>query len=134
MLMNCSHLVDVAAAQAAVPADKERELAAIGETSFGQINRTVAAALIAGAYAVGYNVSEVDAFNCGEPGPLRALAEARVGDAFIAACAAGQLAVLVELREARAEAVAAYLAAEGENGDGGWHPMWVASKAGRSAL
>ena len=118
MLSNCSWLVDVAAAQCAVPADKERELATIGAANFGQINRTVAAALGAGAVAALTYVSEVDAFNCGEPGPLRALAEVRVGDAFLAACSAGQLAVLMELREARAEAMAAYLAGEGGNGKG----------------
>ena len=76
MLANCYFLVDVEAAQCAVPADRTRELAAIGEANFGQFNRTVAAALAAGATAVETEVAEVDAFNCGEPGALRALAGA----------------------------------------------------------
>ena len=131
MLTNCSHLVDVAAAQCAVPADKERELAAIGPANHGRINHTVAAALVAGATAVRDHVSEVDAFNCGEPGPLRALTADRVPAVFAAACAAGQLAVLVELRRAHNETVTAYLAGEGGRGDGGWYPLWVAALDGR---
>ena len=131
MLANCSELVDVAGGQCAVQADRERELATIGEANFGAMNRTVAAALGAGATAAHLHVSEVDAFNCGEPGPLRVMEEGRVGKAFHAACSAGQMAVLVELREARAEAVAAYLAGVGEDEDGGWLPVWLASLQGR---
>ena len=131
MLQNCSFLVNVATAQCAVPADKERELATIGPANFGQINRTVAAALGAGAVAAMANVYEVDAFNCGERGPLQALAEARVWRAFKVACSAGQLVVLVELWRVQTEAVVAYLAGEGGDGRGGWEPLWTASLNGR---
>ena len=134
MLNACSLLVDVAAAQCAVPADKERELATIGEKNLAQVNRTVAAALAAGSVAALHNVAEVDAFSCGEPGPLRVLASERVFDAFLAACAAGQLAVLVELQQVHSEAVAAYLSGEGGNRQGEWQPMWTASHEGRCAV
>ena len=109
MLRNCGLLVDVEASQCAVAADKERELANIGEENWPTINRTVNAALDAGAMALSAQVWEVDAFNCGEPGPLRTLADEQVGRAFAAASSAGQLAVLIELHRARAVAVAACL-------------------------
>lgn len=111
MLRNCGLLVDVEASQCAVAADKERELANIGEEKeyWPTINRTVSAALDAGAMAVSAQAWEVDAFNCGEPGPLRTLADEQVGRAFAAASSAGQLAVLIELHRTRAEAVAANL-------------------------
>ena len=131
MLANCAHIVDVAAAQCAVPADKARELAAIGAENHAWVNRTGAAALSTGVTAARANVSEVDAFDCGEPGSLRALAVARVAAAFLAACSAGQLVVLVELRRAHGEAVSAYLAGERGGGDGKWNPVWVASLNGR---
>ena len=65
------------------------------------------------------NVSEVDAFSCGEPGGLRELETARVPKAFRVASSAGQLAVLVELRQTHGEAVAAYL-----SGEEGWKSVW----------
>ena len=71
---------------------------------------------------------------------LAANSGARIGlaktvrDAFKVACSAGQLAVLGELREARGKAVAAYLAGKGGDGDGGWEPVWEASKNGRLAV
>ena len=61
MLLNCSHLVDVEAADAAVEADKVRELGRIGEENFGRINQAVATALYAAAVSVRSNVPEVDA-------------------------------------------------------------------------
>ena len=61
MLLNCSHLVDVEAADAAVEADKVRELGRIGEENFGRINQAVATALYAAAVSVCSNVPEVDA-------------------------------------------------------------------------
>jgi len=134
MLTNCSLLVDVAAAQCAVPADKERELAAIGPANFARINRIVAAALQAGAIAVEANIFEVDSFNCGEASKLDFLPSSRVGKAFIVACSAGQLAVLVELRRARPKSVAAYLAGEEGDGKGGWHPVWEASMNGHCGV
>ena len=136
MLDNCSKLVDIEAAEAAVPADKIRELATIGEAQFGHFNRTVAGALAAGATAVRSSVFEVDAFNCGEPGPLRALPTEEVWRAFKVACSAGQLAVLVELRRTHGEAVAAYLAGKGGDaiGEGRWFPLWIASYTGRQAV
>ena len=132
MLLNCAHLVDVEAAQCAVEADRDRELAAIGAANFALFNRTVAGALQAGAAAVNANTAVVDSFACGEPGPLRALPKERVPSAFTAACTAGQLAVLMELRDAHAEAVAAYLAGKGEGGKGAWQPVWTASMNGRN--
>ena len=130
MLHNCSYLVDVAEARAAVQADKDRELARIGSENFAQFNRTVAAALAAGALAVRWNVSEVDAFSCGEPGPLRALAEERVPAVFRAACAAGQLAVMLELWHGRGETVVAYL--QGEKGK--WELVYLAAMNGHVAV
>ena len=131
MLLNCAHLVDVEAAQCAVAADRDRELAAIGASNFALFNRTVASALQAGAAAVNANTAVVDSFACGEPGPLRALPKERVPSAFTAACTAGQLAVLMELRDAHTEAVEAYLAGRGEGGKGAWQPVWTASMNGR---
>ena len=119
MLQNCACLVNIENAEAAVPADKERELMNIGASNFAQFNRTVAAALDAGVDAVAYEVHEVDAFNCGEPQPLRVLDAARVPTAFLTACAAGQLTVLVELRRMHGDAVAAYLAGNTEIGSKG---------------
>ena len=131
MLQNCSELVDVAAAECAVPADKIRELATIGEENFSTLNQTVTAALGSGGVAALANVFEVGAFDCGEAGPLRGLEEARVSVVFIVACSAGQLVVLIELREARRGAVGAYLAGEGMGGRGMWAPVWAASQNGR---
>ena len=130
-LSNCRLLVDVERAQCAVPADKERELATIGPANFKEINRVVGSAVSAGSTVVEMHVSEVDAFNCGEPGPLQVLAKARVWRAFKVACSAGQLAVLKELRRTRTEEVAAYLAGDGGDGDGGWEPVWTAAIDGQ---
>ena len=134
MLENCSVLVDVEAAQCAVPEDKRRELAAIGEANFGRINRTVGAAMAAGAAVAEGEVTEVDAFNCGELEPLRALPAERVCEVFAAACSAGQLAVLVGLRRVHGGVVAAYLAGKGGDGNGGWESVFRASVNGRLAL
>ena len=78
MLMNCSDLVDVETAQAAVPADKVRELAAIGPENFKRINQIVAAAMESGYTALLNEVIEVDLFNVGEPKLLHALSSSRV--------------------------------------------------------
>ena len=139
MLKNCSDVVDVETAQAAVEADKVRELAAIGPENFKQINQAVAAALDAGHSALINEVFEVDAFNVGEPKPLQALPSLRVPDAFASACAAGQLEVIVELWRTHTEAMAAYLAGEGRVGGttektGRWYPVWLASMNGRHAV
>ena len=142
MLRNCAHLVDVEAAQCAVPADKARELATIGPENFAELNRTVQAALISGAFVMsGLEATiEVDAFSCGEPGPLQALAAGQVTDVFMAACSAGQLAVLVELQRAHGEALAACLSSELVD-IGGPAPipsaflaLYAASQSGRCAV
>ena len=143
MLNNCAELVDVEASQCAVPEDKRRELAAIGAANFGRINRTVSAALISGARAAESQVDEVDAYNCGEPAPLRALEAENVWLAFEVACSAGQLEVLMKLHQEHGEAVAMYLAGNAmggvggsftPNGWGGWYPVWIASLNGRLAV
>ena len=139
MLKNCSDMVDVETAQAAVEADKVRELAAIGPENFKRINQAVAAALDTGHSALINQVFEVDAFNVGEPKPLQALPSLRVPDAFASACAAGQLEVIVELWRTHTEAMAAYLAGEGRVGGtpektGRWYPVWLASLNGRHAV
>ena len=54
--------VDVARAECAVTADRERELAAIGPSNYQRVNAQVAAALSAGATAVDSKCFEVDAF------------------------------------------------------------------------
>ena len=134
MMVNCAFLVDVEAAQCAVQADRERELGAIGEHNFGHINRTVQAALNSGAVAMAKEVAEVDAYNCGEPDPMRALPAERVGLVFRAAAAAGQLEVLMETKRMHGEAVWAYLLGNGYGGEGRWMPMWEASHGGRLAV
>ena len=131
MLNNCSVLVDVADAQCAVPADKERELATIGPENLGQINKIVRGAVAAGCVAAGNNINEVDAFNCGERGPLRVLAAPHVPMALQAACAAGQLAVLMELQQAHGEAMAAHLAGTEDS----WQSLvWAAAHDGHHAV
>ena len=54
-------------------------------------------ALSAGVVAMQHDVYEVNTFSCGELGPLEALATDRIIPVFEAACAAGQLALLVKL-------------------------------------
>ena len=52
MMCNSSFIMNVENAEAAVEADRVRELAKIGMENFAQVNRTVAAALASGANAV----------------------------------------------------------------------------------
>ena len=111
-----------------------RKQGAERKEKFMQVNRAVTAAMIAGSIAVSANVSEVDAFNCGEPGLLRALAAERLPEAFMVACAAGQLAVLLELRRMHGEAVAAYVAGKTRGGEGAWQPIFQASTNGHCAV
>ena len=101
MLANFSRMVDVASAECAVPADKERELRTIGEGNFAALNRTVAGSMMAGAQAVVGAVWEVDAFNCGEPEALRRLPSSRLKAAMFAAGSAGQLASVSYLLDER---------------------------------
>jgi len=101
MLANLSHMVDVASAECAVPADKERELRTIGEGNFAALNRTVAGSMMAGAQAAMNAVWEVDAFNCGEPEALRRLPSSRLEAAMVAAGSAGQVASLSYLLDER---------------------------------
>ena len=131
MLHNCAQLVDVETAQCAVPADKARELATIGRENFAELNRTVQAALISGSFVMsGHEATiEADAFSCGETGPLQALAAGQVPDVFMAACSAGQLAVLVELQRAHGEALAACLSSERVDS-----ALYAASQSGRCAV
>ncbi len=82
-------------AECAVDADKVRELAAIPDKP--ALNQAVAKALSAGAVAVEFGVVEVDAFACGEPGALRALAVGRPRAAAVAAASAGQVGALAEV-------------------------------------
>ena len=51
----------------------------------------------------------------------------RIGPLVLAASVDGSVAVLVELWSVRAAEVSAYLAGEGERGDGRWHPVWIAA-------
>ena len=102
MLCNFSYMVDVATAECAVPADKERELRTIGEENFAAMNRTVAGSMNAGARATHEAVWEVDAFNCGEPEALQRLPSTRVSDALTAAGSAGQRASVLFLLNERA--------------------------------
>ena len=74
-----------------------RELGIVGKGNFPSVNRTVSAALAAGAEASEMGAIELDAYNCGELRPLRALNSTRVHAVFWAAVAAGQLDVLVQL-------------------------------------
>ena len=104
MMSNCSALVDAANAQCVVPADKERVLATIGPENLGKLNKIVRGGR-GGGVAAGNNINEVDAFNCSERGPLRVLAAPHVRMELQAACAAGQLAVLMELQQAHGEAI-----------------------------
>ena len=97
MLRNCSHLVSVENADAAVEADKVRELGKIGRENFGRINQAVASALYAGSVAVRSNVTVVDAASCGEPWSVGGVEGGRVGPVVLAACVGGHVAVLVEL-------------------------------------
>ena len=86
---------------------------------------------------------EVDAFNCGEPKPLRSISADRVPHMFVAACCAGQLAILVELRRVQRAAVVQYLSGR-RNGSrswrynaatgGDWEPVWTASLGGHCAV
>ena len=133
-LHNCSFLVNVGDADCAVPADKERELAAIGPANFERINKIVKAALRASnnVYVGNEHIFEVDAFNCGEPKPLRSISADRVPQIFVTACRAGQLAVLVELRRVQRAAVVQYLSGRRTSGD--WAPVWTASLGGHCAV
>ena len=126
-LCNCADIMDIEAAEAAVPADKERELATIGTTNFPQFNRTVAAALSSGASAASLKVFESEVFNCGEPGPL---SMAHVWRALSAACSSGQLATLVELWHTNTGAVAEYLTEKTGDGEGFLRPEYGTSLDG----
>jgi hypothetical protein len=95
MLFNFSGMVNVSTAECAVPADWKREMQRIDDVT--KLNRTVATALRAGTVSAARNVSEVDAFICGEPEALRRLPEGRVDGALGAAVMAGQAAVVHEL-------------------------------------
>jgi len=99
MLLNFSKIVDVATAECAVPADKERELRTIGEGNFAALNRVVAGSMIAGSRATQLAVWEVDAFNCGEPEALQRLPRERFEAALIAAGSAGLASVSYLLDE-----------------------------------
>ena len=124
-------LVNIEAAEASVPADKKRELAAIGEANFGQVNGSLKAALGAGAVAAKNYVFEVDAFICGEPGPLRSLDDGRVGGVVATCCAAGQLAVLIELERTHKAALVSYFAWRGTDDAGAVAPVLLAAAHGR---
>ena len=133
MLTNCAFLVNIEAAEAAVLADKTRELAKIGHANFAFVNRTVSAALVSAAnnLSTGSEIGAfVDAFSCGELGSLRALTAASVVELFNLACSAGQLAMLVELQRTHGEAVAAFLSTE----LGTFAPIFQASSSGRCAV
>ena len=132
MLVNCSHLVNVEGADAAVEADKVRELAKIGPDNFGRINQAVASALYAGSIAVRSDVTEIDAASCGERWSVGEVEGGRVGSLVLAACVAGRVGVLVELMSARRAEMEAYLAGgEGRSGEGRWHPVWIAAFNGQ---
>jgi len=133
MLVNCSHLVNVEGADAAVEADKVRELAKIGPDNFGRINQAVASALYAGSVAVRSNVTATNAASCGESWSVGEVAGGGVGPLVLAASVAGSYSVLVELWAVRRAEVEAYLAGAGEGGEGRWHPVWIAAFNGQQA-
>jgi hypothetical protein len=99
MLANFSFLVDVLQAEAAVPADVVRELAAIRESPGGAkgVNKAVRQALLAGMVAVREGESAVDAYRCGEPEALSAMPGEKVLGAVKAACAAGEAGAVAAL-------------------------------------
>ena len=97
MLDNFALMVLVEKCQVAVPADKIRELGAIGEENLPRLNKEVRSSLGAGASAVNQAVSEVDAYACRETEALRSLSGDRAMQAFIAAASAGQLEAMFEL-------------------------------------
>lgn len=109
MLDNFSNMVDVAKAQAAVEADRKRELDAIGAGNLSLLNKTVASALVAGAAAAQVSVSEVDAFACGELEALAPLRGERAAKALYAASSLGLLPA-VELLIRRVDASYFFLA------------------------
>jgi hypothetical protein len=94
MLRNFSYMVDVVKAECAVEADKKRELALVDAT---KVNKQVRQALVAAMATVQENVSELDAYQCGEPEALAAVPAERREAVLEAASAAGLVAVVYEL-------------------------------------
>jgi hypothetical protein len=94
MLRNFSFMVDVQRAECAVEADKKRELALVDAT---KVNKQVRQALVAAMATVQENVSELDAYQCGEPEALAAVPAERREAVLEAASAAGLVAVVYEL-------------------------------------
>lgn len=99
MLANFSVMVDVSKAQAAVEADRSRELGVIGSGNLALLDNTVASALRAGVSAAIHSASELDAFACGEPEALVALRQERRRDALTAAVASGLVPAMLLLLE-----------------------------------
>ena len=131
MLVNCSHLVDVEAADAAVKSDKVRELGKIGAENFGRINQQVASALYSASVTTLLDVKEVNAASCGEAWSVSDVEPSRIGDLVMAAAVAGRLEVLVQLWSEKREDVVAYLGGEVGEGTGRRPPVWIAAFNGK---
>jgi ankyrin repeat protein len=105
MMDNCSHIVDVERAQCAVPADREREMAAIqreaaedGGIAF--VNRVIAKGIYAGAMVITDSAMQyvVDNFACGEKEGLQSIrGVSDIISVLQAVVAADQVAVLDDL-------------------------------------
>jgi hypothetical protein len=125
MLQNFSNMADVETANAAVKADKDRELGFMRGQPGGlkAVNKVVRASLSAAATAAKRNVSALDAFSCGEPEALLSLPDDQVKGALVAACSAGQTGAVVLLLVLRAAAVG-HLSCQ-------FAPLWVAAQNGQ---
>ena len=144
LLDNCARVIDVVASTAAVDSD-HRLLAgfmdlngdeggsssssgeAWSEEGAGAADKAIADAVAAGSVAAAHCNAAVDNFLRGDASALALLPSRLFGDAFDVACAAGHVAVLDHLLEART-ASAIQRTADSS------YPIWAAASYGHAAV